>query len=79
MLEIKDVLKNFGKFSGENLSESLFSIELQAYILQLYLKRYSGAQVFLCEFFEIFRRSYYSKTRLGDFFWTALKSVVSLS
>ena len=47
MLEIKDVLKNFGKFSGENLSESLFSIELQAYTLQLYLKRYSGTGVSL--------------------------------
>ena len=45
VLEIKDVLKNFGKFSGENLSESLFSIELQAYTLQLYLKRYSGTGV----------------------------------
>ena len=45
VLEIKAVLKNFGKISGENLSENLFSIELQAYILQLYLKRYSETGV----------------------------------
>ena len=42
----KGVLRNFAKFTGKHLCQSLFSNKV-AGALQLYLKRYSGTGVFL--------------------------------
>ena len=40
-----DVLRNFAKFTGKHLCQSLFFNKVAG--LQLYLKRYSGTGVFL--------------------------------
>ena len=43
----KSVLRNFAKFTGKHLCQSLFLIKLQPWGLQLYLIRDSGTGVFL--------------------------------
>ena len=53
----KGVLKNFTKFTGKHLCQSLFLIKLKALGLQLYLKRDSGTGV-SCEFCEISKNTF---------------------
>ena len=53
------VLKNFTIFTGKHLCRSLFFIKLQAG-LQLYYKE-TPTQVFSCEYFEIFKNTYFGK------------------
>ena len=55
----KGVLKNFTKFTGKHLYQSLFLIKLQASDLQLYGKE-TLAQVFSCEFCEIFKNTFFT-------------------
>ena len=43
----KGVLRNFEKFTVKHLCQSLFSIKLQAWGQQLYLKKGSGTGIFL--------------------------------
>ena len=43
----KGSLRNFAKFTGKHMCQSLFLIKLQASDLQLCLKRDSGTGVFL--------------------------------
>ena len=58
----KDILKNFTKFTGKHLCLTLF---LQASGLQFYLKRDYLAQVFSCEFCEIFKNTFFT-----EYLWT---------
>ena len=48
----KGVLKNFAKFTGKYLCQSLFLIKLQTWGVQLYLKRGFGTVAFLLNFEE---------------------------
>ena len=43
----KGVLKNFAKFTGKHLCQSIFFNQVARSTLQLYLKRYSGSGVLL--------------------------------
>ena len=56
----KSGLKNFAKFTGKHLCQRLFLIKLQGSDLQLYLKK-ALAQVFSCEFCEIFKNIFYTE------------------
>ena len=50
----KVVFKNFAKFAGKYLSQSLFLIKLQAEACN-FIKKKALVQVFSCEFCEIFK------------------------
>ena len=63
MLCKKGVLRNFTKFTGKHLCQSLFLIKLQASGLELYLKRESGTGV-SCEFCEISKNTFSYRTPL---------------
>ena len=48
----KGVLRNFAKFTGKHLCQSLFLIKLQASVLN-FVKKETLSQVFSCKFYEI--------------------------
>ena len=52
----KGVLRNFVKFSGKHLCQSLFMPQACNFI-----KKESLAQVFSCEFFEIFKSTFFTE------------------
>ena len=52
------VTENFAKFTEKHLYQSLFFNKVAVLSQQLYLKRHS-AQVFSCEFFEIFKNTFF--------------------
>ena len=52
----KGVLRNFTKFTGKQLYQSLFLIKLQAFILKKTL-----ARVFSCEFYEISKNNFFTE------------------
>ena len=56
----KDVLKNFAKFAGKHLCQTLFLNKVSG------LKRIRciSTQVFSCEFCEIFKKTYFYRTPL---------------
>ena len=56
----KDVFKKFAKFTGKYLCQNLFFVTLQASVL----KKETLAQVFSCEFCEIFKNIYFYRTPL---------------
>ena len=64
----KDPLKNFGKFTGKHLCQSLFFNKVPGLGLQLYLKRHSGTGVFL-EILRNFPENLFYRTSLEDYFW----------
>ena len=53
----KGVLRNFAKFTGKRLCQSLFFNKVAGGGLQLYLKRDSGTG-FFCEFCEISKNTF---------------------
>ena len=55
----KGVLRNFAKFTRKHLWQSLFLIKLQAWGLQLYVKKGTLAQVFSCKFCEISKNAFF--------------------
>ena len=55
-------LKNFAKFTGKHLCQSLFFNEVSDLGLQLFLHIQTLAQVFLCEICEIFKNTYFYRT-----------------
>ena len=57
----KVVLMNFANFTGKHLCESLFLIKLEAWGLQLYLKR-DPVQLFSYEFCEISKNTFFKRT-----------------
>ena len=59
----RGVLRNFTKFTGKHLRQRLFLIKLQ---------KESLAQVFSCEFCEIFKNTFFYRTHLR---WLVLKHV----
>ena len=54
------VLRNFSKFTGKNLCQSLFLIKLQAWPATL-LKKETLAHVFSCEFCEISKNTFFTE------------------
>ena len=56
----KSVLKNFAIFTGKNLCQSLFLIKLQAQAWNLLIKE-TLAQVFPCEFCEVFKNTFFTE------------------
>ena len=52
----KDVLRNFAKFAGKYLSQSLFFNKVASLISATLLKK-ALAQMFSCEFYEIFKNN----------------------
>ena len=60
----KGVLRNFAKFTGKHLCQSLFLIKLQASGLQQacnFIKKKTLAQVFSCEFCEISKNTFFTE------------------
>ena len=53
----KGVLKNLAKFTGKKLYQSLFLIKLQGN----FIKKETLAQVFSCEFYEIFKNTFFTE------------------
>ena len=60
----KGVLRNFAKFTGKHLHQSLF-FNTELY----YIKKETLAQVFSCEFCEISKNTFFNRTPLGDCFY----------
>ena len=56
----KGELRNFAKFAGKHLFQTLFLIKLQALGLQLYEKRDCGTGV-SCEFCEISKKTFFTE------------------
>ena len=56
----KVVLRNFTKFTGKHLCQSLFFNKVPGLGLQLYLKRDSGTGV-SCEFCEISKNTFFTE------------------
>ena len=54
----EDVLEQFAEFTENHLCWSLFLKKLKAWGMQLYLKE-TPAQVLFCEFYEIFKSTYF--------------------
>ena len=59
----KDILRNFVKFTGKHLCQSLFFNKVARWGLQLYYKRGFGTGVF-CEFCEISKNTFFYRTPL---------------
>ena len=57
------VLENFAKFTGKRLCHSLFLIKLQASSYN-FIKKGTLAQVFSCEFCEVFKNTFIYRTPL---------------
>ena len=58
----KGVLRNFSKFTGKHLCQSLFLIKLPKACI--FIKKETLAQVFSCEFCEISKNIFYYRTPL---------------
>ena len=56
----KGVLRNFAKFTGKHLCQSLFFNKVAGLGLQLY-KKETLAQVFFCEFCEISKNTFFTE------------------
>ena len=56
----KVVLRNLTKFTGKHLCQSLFFNKVAGFSLQLYLKE-ALAQLFSCEFCEIFKNPFFKE------------------
>ena len=65
----KGVLKNFTKFTGKHLCQSLFLIKLQAWDLQL-IEKETLAQVFSCKFWKTCKSTFFT-----EHLWTTASSV----
>ena len=64
----RDVLRNFAKFTGKHLCQSLFFIiKLQDETCNFIIKKETLAQVFSCEFWEISKNTF----RTEHFWMTA--------
>ena len=63
----KGVLKNLVKFTGKYLCQSLFFNKVAGLSLQLLLKQ-TLAQVFSCEFYEMFKNNFFTETSPGVHF-----------
>ena len=59
----KGVLRNFAKFTGKHLCQSLFFSRPQPCN---FIKKGAVAQVFSCEFCEISRSTFFYRTPLGE-------------
>ena len=59
----KGVLKNFAKFTGKHLCQSSFFNKV-AGLRRNFIKKETLAQVFSCEFCEIFRNTFFCRTPL---------------
>ena len=57
----KAVLKNFLTFTEKHLRQSLFFNKIEVYN---FIKTETLAQVFSCEFSEIFKNTFFQRTRL---------------
>ena len=57
----RDVLENFAKFTEKHLCQSLFFNKVQACN---FIKKEALAQVFFCEFCEIFKSTSFHRTPL---------------
>ena len=55
----KDVVKNFEKFTGKHLRQSLFFNKVADLRLITLLKKETRAQVFSCEYFTIFKNTFF--------------------
>ena len=64
------VLRNFTKFTGKELCQSLF-INKVAEACN-FIKKETLAQVFCSEFCEIFKNTFFNRAHLDDCFWTYL-------
>ena len=62
----KGVLRNLAKFAGIHLCQSLFFNKVAG--LQ-FIKKETLAQMFSCEFCEIYKNSFFNRTPLDDCFW----------
>ena len=56
----KGILKNFTKFTGKHLRQSLIFYKVSGLSLQL-IKKETLVQVFFCEFCEIFKNTFFIK------------------
>ena len=59
----KGVLRNFAKFSGKHLCQSLFLIKVAGLSCN-FIKKETVAQVFSCEFCEFYKNTFYVRTPL---------------
>ena len=57
----KSVLRNFAKFTGKHLCQSLFFNEIASLRAATLLKKETLAQVFSCEFCEIFKSTIFTE------------------
>ena len=74
----KGVLRNFEKFTGKLLCQSLFLIKLHAEVCN-YFKKETLAQVFSCEFCEISKNTFNPIQDGGDVPPTSFSLVTSAS
>ena len=60
---IKSVLRNFAKFTGKHLCQSLFFNEVAGLRPQAckFIKNETLAQLFSCEFYEIFNNAFFTE------------------
>ena len=71
----KGALRNFAKFTGEHLYQSLFLIKLQASDCNS-IEKETLAQVFSCEFCEIFKNNFSYRTSHVAASWTISSEVM---
>ena len=74
----KDILKNFPKFTGKHLCQSLFLIKLQTEACD-FIKKETLAQVFSCKFFETFKSAFFTdhlRTTASEKPWFLLRNLL---
>ena len=73
---IKSVLRNFAKFTGKHLCQSLFFNKIAGVRPATLLKKVTLAHVFYCEFCEISKNTFFT-----EHFWTtaSVKTWLNLS
>ena len=71
----KGVLRNFEKFTGKHLCQSLFFCRPEACN---FIKKETLAQVFSCEFSKISKNTFFYRTPLGDCFCNYIYMSVSV-
>ena len=60
----KAVLKNFAKFTGKHLCQSIFFNARVSFLLNnKFIKKVTLAQVFSCEFCEVFKNTFLKQNR----------------
>ena len=78
VLKKKCVLRNFTKFTGKHLCQSLFFNKLIVFFLIVsflspepcnFIKKETQAQVFSCQFCDISKNTFFYRTPLDDCFW----------